>query len=168
MSDAMNTACEKCGKMQFWIGLNGKDYKYRCLPCDYAELEALRAKLVTADQLAKQAAKTISYSNYMEPALYVGLERALREYRGETKMSGWPPSNLDSVLKQLDEASALHMKKEIEALRAKIEKAEAVIEATVHLIDDYGYTLGKGTEEVLLALKEYGEPNTQKPQTHSV
>ena len=57
---------------------------------------------------------------------------------------------------------------EIEALRAKIEKAEAVIEATVHLIDDYGYTLGKGTEEVLLALKEYGEPNTQKPQTHSV
>jgi len=46
-----------------------------------AEIEALRAKLVTADQLAEQAAKTISYSNYMEPALYVGLERALNEYR---------------------------------------------------------------------------------------
>ena len=42
--------------------------------------------------------------------------------------NNWPPSNIDSVLKRLDEASALHMKKEIEELRAKLEKAQAVID----------------------------------------
>ena len=46
-------------------------------------------------------------------------------------------------------------RKEIEALRSKLEKAKEVIEATVNLIDDYGYALGNGTEEALLALKRY-------------
>jgi len=49
------------------------------------ELEILRAKLVKADRLAEQAAITISYAYYMEPAFYLGLESSLKEYRGETK-----------------------------------------------------------------------------------
>lgn len=44
---------------------------------------------------------------------------------------------------------------ELGALRAKLRKAEAVIRATVNLIDDYGYALGKGAEDALQALREY-------------
>ena len=49
----------------------------------YGEIETLRAKLEKADRLAEQAAITISYAYYMEPAFYLGLESSLKEYRGE-------------------------------------------------------------------------------------
>ena len=41
--------------------------------------------------------------------------------------NNWPPSNIDSVLKELDEMAGLLMKKELEALRAKLVKAEKAI-----------------------------------------
>ena len=64
--------------------------------------------------------------------------------------SFWRAANHKTIREKIDDLLI-----ELEVLRAKLEKAEKVIEATVNLIDDYGYSLGKGVDDALLALKEY-------------
>jgi len=71
----MTHRCRKCNE-SMW----GRVYDQQCNLCCYKELETLRAKLVKAGRLAEQAAKTISYANYMEPVFYLGLESTLKKY----------------------------------------------------------------------------------------
>ena len=79
--------------------------------------------------------------------------------------NNWPPSNIDSVLKELDEMAGLRMKKEIETLRARLAKikehlliAKEFIDATecTQPCDSRGVCFRCSIEgDILISLKEY-------------